>query len=123
MDLSEKDADAIKTSDYPNRLPERRIDEELDSPKMGCLPLSEAAAEDEAEADEVAISQHAASDWSHDAAKYEWKEEYDGVGPRDERLEKDHFVKRHGTSNWSHDAATGASVHGMRGWKRISSTR
>ncbi|KIW25120.1 uncharacterized protein PV07_10784 [Cladophialophora immunda] len=55
----------------------------------------EAAAEEEAGAEDLAVSQHATSNWSHDAAKYEWKEEYGDVGPRDERLEKDLFRGEH----------------------------
>ncbi|KIW96468.1 uncharacterized protein Z519_03537 [Cladophialophora bantiana CBS 173.52] len=55
----------------------------------------EAAAEDEASVEEAAVSRYATSSWSHDAAKYEWKEEYGDVGPRDEKLEKDLFRGEH----------------------------
>ncbi|KAH0830925.1 hypothetical protein AYO21_06456 [Fonsecaea monophora] len=55
----------------------------------------EVVAEENDGADEVVVSRHATSNWSHDAAKYEWKEEYGDVGPRDEKLEKDLFRGEH----------------------------
>jgi ATP-dependent RNA helicase DDX3X len=44
--------------------------------------------EDEEENNE---SQHKGSTWAHDAAKYEWNQEYGDVGPRSEALEKELF--------------------------------
>jgi ATP-dependent RNA helicase DDX3X len=41
--------------------------------------------------EDVPISRYRPSNWSHDAAKYEWSEEFGDVGPRDEQLEKDLF--------------------------------
>ncbi|KAH0829957.1 hypothetical protein FOPE_10719 [Fonsecaea pedrosoi] len=59
----------------------------LPSPKqhrfVGILhaaPSQEVVAEENDGADEVLVSRHATSNWSHDAAKYEWKEEYGDVG-------------------------------------------
>lgn len=37
------------------------------------------------------VSQHAQGNWGHDAVKYEWKDEYGDVGPRDETLERQLF--------------------------------
>jgi ATP-dependent RNA helicase DDX3X len=41
--------------------------------------------------EDVLISRSGASTWAHDSAKYEWKEEFGDVGPRDELLERELF--------------------------------
>ena len=58
-------------------------------------PDAAPAAEGEAGDEDPMTSRHSTTTWSHDAAKYEWKEEYGDVGPRDEKLEKDLFRGEH----------------------------
>ncbi|KIW73981.1 hypothetical protein PV04_02054 [Phialophora macrospora] len=41
--------------------------------------------------EDVPMSRYRPSNWSHDAMKYEWSEEFGDVGPRDEKLEKELF--------------------------------
>lgn len=60
----------------------------------GGNPQVDTAQVAEGESDEERQS-YRTTTWSHDAAKYEWKEEYGDVGPRDERLEKDLFHGEH----------------------------
>ena len=57
-------------------------------------PDAAPAAEGEG-ADDAPSTRFGQSTWSHDAAKYEWKEEYGDVGPRDEKLEKELFYGEH----------------------------
>ena len=58
-------------------------------------PDTAQAAEGEAGAEDVPTSRHSTTTWSHDVARYEWREEFGDVGPRDATLEKDLFRGEH----------------------------
>jgi ATP-dependent RNA helicase DDX3X len=54
---------------------------------------SDSAADADANGEEALVSVYASkpTTWSHDIARYEWKDEYGDVGPRIESLEKELF--------------------------------
>ena len=57
-------------------------------------PKPETAAEGEG-AEDAPLRRQGTSTWAHDAAKYEWKEEYGDIGPTDPTLEKELFQGEH----------------------------
>ena len=54
-------------------------------------PAVDPAADGEPGAEDPAMSRYQTSTWAHDAAKYEWKDDFGDVGPRDEKLEQELF--------------------------------
>ncbi|ETI27608.1 hypothetical protein G647_00057 [Cladophialophora carrionii CBS 160.54] len=71
---------------YTSKVPVNALNGDESEAQPDAAPAAEAEG-----VEDTPKSRYHTSNWSHDAAKYEWSEEFGDVGPRDEKLEKELF--------------------------------